>query len=416
MIKRILTSTLLLALLASIATASENWPQFRGPHADGHADSKHVATTWSETENVTWKRPIYGRGWSSPVIWKDQIWLTTATLDGKQLFAVCIDRQSGDVIHNLKLFEIEKPRFRHLLNSYASPTPVVEEGRVFISFGSYGTACLDTATGKTLWTRQDLPCNHFRGPGSSPMPYKDQIIVHYDGFDFQYVVALDKTTGKNVWKVDRDVEYGTDDGDIMKAYNTPIIINVGGREQLISPTSKATISYDPRTGKEIWRVRYSGFSSTARPLFDGRLLFINTGFSKAQLHAVRADGLGDVTDTHAEWRITQSIPSKPSHILLDGLIYMVHDGGVAMCIEADTGKTVWRKRIGGKHSASAIYAGGHIYFCDQEGTTTVIRPGRKYGQVAANKLNIGCMASPAAVGKSLFLRTETHLYRIDEAN
>jgi len=402
-----------LLLFTHSAIAGENWPQFRGPSTDGSTDAADLPLIWSDTDGVKWKTAIHDRGWSSPVVWGGQIWLTTATADGKRMFAVCVDRDSGKVLHDVKLFDNEKPREIHKLNSYASPTPVIEAGRVYLHFGSYGTACLDTATAKVLWTRRDLPCNHFRGPGSSPILYGRLVIIHFDGFDHQYVVALDKTTGRTVWKTDRDVDYGTDNGDFMKAFCTPIVIEAAGRKQLISPTSKAAISYDPDTGQELWKIRFRSFSATARPLFGEGLVFVNTGFGKADLIAVRPDGTGDVTRTHVAWTATKSVPSKTSQILHDGLIYMVHDAGVATCLEAATGRAVWSGRLGGNYSASPLLAPGRIYFFSQEGKTTVIKPGRKLEQLAVNQLDEGFMASPAVSGGALFLRTKTQLYRME---
>ena len=404
----------LMTMLSAVGVcAEENWPQFRGPAGNGHSTSPSVAVTWSEAKNVTWKTPIHGRGWSSPVIWGDQIWMGTATDDGKEMSALCVDRNTGEVLRDVVLFRNPEPRFCHALNSYASPTPVIEAGRVYLHFGSYGTACLDTATGETLWERRDLPCNHWRGPGSSPIILDDKLIMHFDGYDFQYLVALDKRTGKTLWKKDREIDYGTDDGDQMKAYCTPIVIEVDGKQQLISPAAKAAIAYDPDNGDEIWRVRFAQHSATARPLFGHGLVFINTGFGKAQLHAVKPTGRGDVTDSHVVWRVTKSVPSMPSQLLIGELIYMIHDG-VATCLEAKTGEKVWQKRLSGKYSASPIFAGGHIYFLSQQGKTTVIKPGRTYQEVAVNELKDGFMASPAASGKALFLRTKTHLYRIEQ--
>jgi outer membrane protein assembly factor BamB len=398
----------------SVAKGVENWPQFRGPTADGQAGNSGVPLAWSETQNVRWKTPIHDRGWSSPVIWDDQIWLTTATADGKQMFAVCVDRESGRIVHDVKIFDVEKPQPIHELNSYASPTPVIEAGRVYVHFGSYGTACVDTSTAKVLWTRRDLPCDHFRGPGSSPMLFGDLVIVHLDGFDFQYVVALNKETGKTVWKTDRSVAWGNTDGDFKKAYSTPLLIEVDGRQELVSSGSKAAMAYDPATGKELWKIRYEQFSSTARPLFGHGLVFINTGFGKADFYAVRPGGSGDVTDSHVVWKATRGIGSKPSPVMVDDLLFMVHDAGVAICLEAKTGEEVWSKRLGGAFSASPIVADGRVYFCSQQGATSVIKPGRKFEALATNKLSEGCMASPAVAGKAIFLRTEKALYCIQE--
>lgn len=416
---RVSGTVLVLALVLGMVlvgpvAADENWPQFRGPNGDGLSDATDLPVTWSETEHVRWKTPIHDRGWASPVVWGDQIWLTTASKEGHQMYVLCIDRTSGKILHDIKLLEVPKPEFCHPLNSYASPTPVIEEGRVYVHFGSYGTACLDTRTARVLWMRRDLPCNHWRGPGSSPILYKGMLIVHFDGYDYQYVVALDKETGQTIWKTDRNVDYGTDDGDIMKAFSTPIVIQVAGKPQLISPTSKAALAYDPATGREIWRVRYKSFSATAMPMYGGGLLYIDTGFGKADLVAVRPDGRGDVTDTHITWVVKKSVPSKPSPLLVGDRIYMVHDGGVASCLDAKTGEEIWTKRLGGQHSASPIHAEGRIYFFSQEGVATVVRAADIYEELASNKLDAGFMASPAVAGKALYLRTETHLYRIEK--
>jgi outer membrane protein assembly factor BamB len=402
-------------LASSSAIAADNWPQFRGPTADGHSDAASLPLKWSETENVKWKTPIHGKGWSSPVVWGDQIWLTTATADGKENSALCVDKNSGQILFDLKLWDNEKPSpLGNALNCYASPSPVIEEGRVYVTWGSYGTACLDTATGKVLWQRRDLPCEHFRGPGSSPILFENLLILHFDGFDFQYVVALDKATGRTVWKTDRDVEYGTDNGDVMKAFSTPIVIEAAGKLQLISPTSKAALAYDPRTGKELWRIRYTSFSSSAMPLFGRGLVFINTGFGKADLMAVKPDGEGDVTGTHVLWTAKKSIGSKPSQLLVGDLIFNVHDGGVANCLDANDGAEIWSKRLGGEYSASPLAACGRIYYFGQDGSTTVVEAKREYAELAKNQLDDGFMASPAVTGKALILRTRSALYRIEE--
>ncbi len=393
-------------------TITLNWPQFRGPIGDGHAQSTMLPDSWSESEHIQWKTPIHGRGWSSPVVWGQQVWLTTATPDGRSLSVLCVDLASGKILRDRKLFDVAQPQDIHLTNSHASPTPVIEPGRIYVHFGSYGTACLDTRDGSTIWQRRDFPCNHWRGPGSSPILFEDLMIVHFDGYDYQYVVALDKKTGKTRWKVDRAIDYQTDDGDFKKAFCTPTVITVDGKPQLISPAARAAIAYDPHSGKEIWRIHYQNHSATARPLFGHGLVFINSGFGKARLYAVRPDGQGDVTDTKIAWTAKQSIGSKPSSLLIDDLLYVIHDQGTASCLEATTGKTVWKKRVGGNFSASPVYADGKIFFINEGGETTVIKSGREYVEIAKNQLDDGCMASPAVVDNSLLIRTRTHLYRI----
>lgn len=400
---------------AFAAAAEENWPQFRGPRGDGMSAAVGLPTEWSETKNIQWKTPLHDRGWSSPVVWGEQIWVTAAPEDGSKNFAICVDKNTGKVLHDIHLWDVEKPSpLGNALNGYASCTPAIEAGRVYIHFGSYGTACIDTASGKVVWQRRDLPCEHFRGPGSSPIIFENLLIFHMDGYDFHYIVALDKATGKTVWKTDRNIEYGTTNGDFMKGFATPVVIEAAGKTQLVSPSSKATISYDPRTGSEYWRVTYSSHSGAAMPLFGHGLLYLNTGFGKADLLAVRPDGEGDVTKTHVVWASRKAIGSKPSQLLVDDLIFNVHDGGVASCLEAQSGKELWSKRLGRAFSASPLYADGKVYFFDEDGLATVVKAAAEYVEIAQNQLDDGFMASPAVTGKALILRTKGAIYRVEE--
>jgi len=399
------------------AAAADRWTEFRGPSGTGHSESAGLPREWSETKNVAWKTRIHGRGWSSPVVLGSQVWLTTATPEGKELSVLALDRGSGRVLFDTKLFEVAVPEDTRQYNSYASPTPVIEDGRVYVHFGSYGTASLDTGTGKVVWSRRDLPCNHWRGPGSSPILHKDLLIVHLDGYDVQYVVALDKRTGRTVWRADRAHDFGTDDGDQKKGFATPVVIEVAGRDQLISPAAKAVVSLDPLTGREIWRVRYEQHSAAARPLFAHGLVYVDTGFSKAELLAIRPDGRGDVTDTHVAWKALKGIGAKPSPVLVGDLIYAVSDtGGVVTCLDAKTGAEVWQQRVGGAgHSASLLFADGAVYVFAEDGSAVALLPGREYRELGRSTLGEGgVMATPAIAGPAVFLRTESHLYRVEK--
>ena len=410
---RTLIFVLLLSCVGSVA-AEEPWPQFLGPAANGACRQADLPLTWSEKKNVRWKTAIHDRGHSSPVVWGKQIWLTTAAEDGKQLYAVCVDRDSGQIVHDIRIFDVEKPEHINELNSYASPTPVVEAGRVYVHFGTYGTACLDTTSGKTLWARRDLHCNHFMGPGSSALVYKNLLILNFDGTDVQYVVALDKQTGETVWKKNRSTDYDKVEGDRRKAYSTPTMIDVGG-PQLISCGAFAAFAYVPETGKEIWKVCYpGGFSNVSHPLYGQGLLFLNTGFDRPEIWAVRPDGHGDITPSHVVWKDKEkNLPTKPSIVLVGELLFFVNDSGIATCLEAKTGTKVWQERIRGFFSASPLASPNRIYFFDHDGKTTVIAPDRKLKILAVNQLDDGFMASPAVTGKALILRTKTHLYRIE---
>ncbi len=251
------------------------WHEFRGDAHDGTALGSHPPLEWGEDKNMAWKTPIHGRGWSSPVVTDNEVWMTSATEDGKKMYAICVALDSGKVIHDLLIFENEAVQpDHHVTNSYASPTPVIEGENVWVHFGAYGTACLDRKSGKVVWQRRDLPCNHYRGPGSSPIIYRDLLIFHMDGYDHQYVAALNKKTGETVWQKKRDIEYGTDNGDYYKAYSTPLVIRVNGVDQMVSSTSKATVVLNPLTVMSIGAYaipnsqRRHGLSSTASICFS----------------------------------------------------------------------------------------------------------------------------------------------------
>lgn len=407
-------SILLAVVLACTVVQAGDWPQFRGPTGDGLSDAVGLPETWSETEHIRWKTPIPGTGWSSPVILDGQVWMTTSLDKGKSLRAVCVDQQSGDVLHNVEVFQVEKPGEVHQTNSYASPTPVLEAGRVYVHFGTYGTACLDTSSGSVLWRNTDLKLDHEVGPGSSVALHGPLVLLICDGIDTRFVAALDKQTGKIAWKKPRPGELKVGDSS-NKAFSTPLVISVKGRDQAIMPSAQRVISYDPKTGKELWQVDYPGFSNVPRPVYGHGLVFVGTGYMKPELWAIRPDGEGDVTKSHVVWKVTRQAPANPSPVLHGSELYMLSDQGVATCLDAKTGKENWVQRIGGKYSASLIYADGRIYLCAEDGKTTVFAPNPlKYQQLAVNTLEKGCMASPAIADKALYLRTTTHLYRIEQ--
>jgi outer membrane protein assembly factor BamB len=410
--------------------ARADWPEFRGPWGDGHVsapgDAKPIGLPlhWSETNHVRWKTEIPYRGWSTPVVMSGQVWLTTATEDGHDLFALGLDADTGKVLFNEKVFHHDNPESLGngaSMNSYATPSPVIEVGHVYVHFGSLGTACLDTATGQTLWKRQDLPCRHYRGSSSSPVLFENLLILTMDGVDLQYLVALDKQTGLTVWRTSRSVAWNDEnvpgqmakDGDLRKAHSTPLIATVAGTPQMFSAGAKAAYGYDPRTGRELWKVQYADWSVAPRPLFGEGLAFIVTGLMKKELWAVRPDGQGDVTDTHVVWKLGTHVGKYASPLLVDGLIYTAAEESFITCLEATTGKVVWTERVGGKYAASPLYADGRLYLFDQQGTTTVLKPGRAFEVLATNTLADGFMASPVASGKAFFLRTKTRLYRIE---
>ena len=434
-IRALAFGTLATLLAASTRAADDlDWPQYRGQRGDGHTASIGLPLKWSETENLKWQTPIPGKAWASPVIRGDQVWLANATEDGTELSVVCVNRETGRIERDVKLFTVEKPQFCHKFNSYASPTPVIEEGRLYVTFGSPGTACLDTKTGERLWERRDFICNHYRGAGSSPILHGDLLILHFDGSDHQFIVALDKRTGKTVWEKPRSIDYqDLDDkgqpmieGDLRKAFATPHVALIDGRATLLSQGAKALYAYDPATGEDWWRVEErNNHSASTRVVLGHGLIFAPSGFSSGQLMAVRPGKKGEVIDANAAakpgtqlqvaWMTKRGVPKKPSLALVGELLFGIEDGGVATCWEAKTGNVVWNERIGGNYSASTLVAEGRVYFCSEEGKTTVIAADtREFKKLAESQLGDGFMASPAVSGKALFLRSRSKLYRIEQ--
>ena len=397
--------------LTADTVAAENWPQFRGQNGNGHSSSS-VPISWSETNNVAWKVPIRGTGHSSPVVFDGQVWLTTADQNGKKLFAICIDADTGKTIHDLEVFEVDTPQHVHTTNTHASPTAVVEKGRVYLHYGSYGTACVDTRSGETLWTRRDLIVDHRHGPGSSPILVGDLLVLQFDGLDQQFMVTLNKRTGDTVWRKKRDIQYNSDNGERKKSFCTPLLVHHQGVAQIVTVAARSAIAYDPSSGDVLWRVRFIGDSATARPIYGENTLFITTSCIDAKLIAIRPELRGDITDKGVLWIQDKGIPQRPSSLFIDGLLYGIHDTGVLTCRDSKTGAPVWRRRLGGNFAASPVFAGGLIYFPNDDGVTHVVRPGRTFESVSINKLDDGGYASPAVANESIYLRTRKNLYRL----
>ena len=415
----------LFSILVSFTIADDHWNQFRGPHADGTTTETGLPITFSDrSPEVVWKTPLDGRAWSSPVIWDKQIWLTNAPElvepamtpkrleDPLVLSALCLDVDTGSVIHKVNLFKVLLPQITHSTNSYASCTPYIEEGRVYLHYGAYGTACVDTETGKKIWERTDLHCDHFRGAGSSPIVYGDLLYLTFDGFDFQYLIALNKFTGETIWKADRGIDFGTTDGDAKKAYSTPLLIEAEGRKLLVSPFAAATGAYDPMTGENIWMVRHGGMNAAGRPLYGNGLLYISSADGPNPLIAVSPKGTGDITKNIA-WGGIKTVPKRPSPLLIGDRLFMITDGGVASCLNASSGNVIWSKRLPGEYWASPLYAEGLIYCFSQTGEVPVFKAADEFELVAENKFDEGFVASPAVVGKALILRSKHHLYRVE---
>ena len=403
---------ILFLLLAFFPAKDANWPSYRGPHGDGHSDASSLPIQWDEQKNVRWKTAVSGKAWASPVVWGNQVWLSNATEKGDKLSAIALDINTGKVIFDIPLFTIEKPMFTLPANSYATPTPVIEEGRVYHHFGSAGTVCLDTKTGKTIWARQDIPCNHHRGPASSPIIFENLLILTFDGFDVQYLIALDKTNGKTVWKKDRSITYGTENGDNKKAFSTPSVFKIDGKNQLVSAAAVGTVSYDPATGEELWKVHHGGMNASCKPIMVNGKVLVTTGDGGWKLFAVRPDGKGDVSTTHVSWKTIKNVPQYSTPLVVGNQVFMVSKDGIFSELDSETGEVVRTERLAGAFWTSPLFADGRIYLFNEQGGGYVVQAGKDWKLVGTNKLENGCMASPAAVGKIIIVRTKTHVYSL----
>jgi outer membrane protein assembly factor BamB len=416
-----------LAAAPAITLAGPSWTQFRGPTMQGVSDEKGLPEVLDAKQNVVWKTDIHGKAWSSPVIADGKVWVTTATPDGKELSIVRLDAKTGKIELDQVLFKVVNPQFCHAFNSYASPTPVIEGDRIYVTFGSPGTACLDAKTGNKIWERTDFVCNHFRGAGTSPTLWNDRIYLNYDGSDFQYVVALDKATGKTVWKTDRTADYKDldpktnkpkADGDFRKGFTTCRVITVDGKEQLLSIGGKAAYGYDLTTGKELWRLDFSPLgiethTPSMTPVVGPELIYFATGHGKSELLAIKPGGSGVVGADRVVFRVNKNVPNRSSPLLHDGILYMVDDSAMATAIDAKTGDVHWKQRLDGKgFSASPLLADGRIYFFGENGATTTLAPGKEFKKLGGGEFPDGFMGTPAIADGAFFLRTRTALYRV----
>lgn len=400
------SAAIYLGICCAIPAAAGDWPEFRGPGQQGHSDEKNLPVTWSETENVAWKTAIPGLGWSSPSIVGNRVWITTAIEDGKSLKLMGLDRDNGRILTDVEVFTKDNPGKIHSKNSHASPSPTIEGDRIYLHFGRHGTACY-TTTGEEVWKTQ-LEYEHRHGPAGSPVLFRDLVILNCDGTDTQFVVALNKHTGKEVWKKLRSED--KDDPGRM-AYSTPILTVVDGQPQLISSGGEWTIAYDPATGNELWRFRYpKGYSNVPRPVTGFGMTFVSSGYDNPVFYALKLGGQGDITDTHVAWKLAKGAPRNASPILVGDELYIVSDNGITTCLDAKSGEQHWQKRISGDYSASPLYADGRLYLLNEIGKTTVLAPGKEYNVLAENELPGRTLASISAAYGALYLRTDAALY------
>lgn len=416
-----------------------DWPQFRGPSGNGHAEAANLPVAVNDTTNVVWKTELPGRGWSSPVMIDGKAWMTTAieieatgdelkekmkkadiggmsAYSRVELKALCVDLETGKLDATVDLFTVNDPPLIHSMNSFASPTPVVDGEHAYFHFGTFGTAAINRKSKEVVWKTQEYPLEHQTGPGSSPVLHNGLLILHCDGCDLQYVVALDTETGNEVWRTDRSGEMH-ENPMFKKAFSTPMIVKRGETEQLISAAANWVYAYDPTSGEELWKLSYGqlGFSNVARPIMMGDTMYICSCFMKSKLMAIDLSGTKPVSESDIKWTFDRQVPNMPSPVVAEGAIYFVNDRSITTCLDAETGDQHWQTRLEGTFSASPLYADGKIYFANQDGELFVVKPNTKELEtLAVNQLDSQIMASPAAIGNALYVRTARSFYRFED--
>ena len=424
-------------LISNNIVHAGNWPQWRGPDASGHIPGTGFPTEWNSEKNVAWKVKIPGRGHSSPVVENDLVWVTTAyetpasadevkkrlksntgsqpltLLETVSLRAVRIDPKSGKVLKNVEVLKKSKPQWVHKLNSYASTTPCIDDGKLYCHFGAFGNACLNAETGKILWKNDEkrLWVMHENGPGSSPILWGDLMIFHLDGADKQSIVALRKDTGKIAWQTKRSGKMNSNP-QLKKGYATPILVELDGTDFILSPAADWLYCYEPATGREVWKLPYGllGFSNVSRPIVGDGMIYLSTCFMKGELLGIRLNGK---KTPEIAWR-ARTAPKMPSPILVGEELYFVNDAGIISCLDAKTGELHWRERLNAQFSSSPTFADGYIYLSDRKGVTHVLKPGKTFKVLTKNKLDgTAHMASFAPHEKAFLVRTEDAFYRIE---
>lgn len=391
------------------ACVAGDWTQFRGPRADAHVRNATAPLRWSDTENIVWKTKIPGLGWSSPVVEKGVVYLTTAVPQGQglSLRAMAIDATKGDVLWDREVRSLESVPSIHAKNSHASPTPIVIDDAIIVHFGTQGTARLAKRDGAIQWLCTELIYPPMHGSGGSPILCEGKLVIICDGSKEPFVAALNVKDGTVAWRTPRSVF-----GPISHSFGTATVARVGQQTQVIAPGPDHLAAYDVHTGKELWRVQAKGWSVVPQPTLFEDLVIYNHDYDNPELIAVRLGGEGDVTDTHIAWRRDRGAPSTPSPVLVDGLLYLVSDKGVASCIDARTGEQQWMERLGGNYSASPIYVDGLILFLNEDGVAHWVRPGKTFESVQRNEVTGKTFATPAFDEQAMYLRTDEFLLKI----
>ena len=446
--KKILIIIGILVIFSNLLWAGEKspeyekyWPQWRGPFATGASPSGNPALEWNEDKNVKWKIEIPGKGHATPVVWGDQIFILTAIETDKDTRSVeesespqqghrgmpvnrttkvhkfvifAINRHDGKTLWQHSVREEVPQEGTHDMGSWASHSPVTDGEHVYAYFGSRGLFCFDMQ-GKLKWERDfgQLSKRMNFGEGSSPVLYRDRIIVNWDHEGQSFIIALDKKTGKDIWKVDRDE--GT-------SWATPLVVENNGKFQVVTSATKLIRSYDFDTGKLIWECGGMTQNAIPSPFAADGILFVMSGFRGNTLLAINlSKAKGNITDTDAiVWRLDRDTPYAPSGLLFDNKLYFLKsNNGILSCFDAVSGKEYYSgQRLEGMGNvfASPVSAQGRIYIVGQKGTMYVIKHGPVFEVLAKNSLDDNFSASPAIVGNTLYLRGYRNLYCIEEKN
>lgn len=403
--------------LSATAAETSTWSEFRGTSRDGKSASTGLPTTWSESENIAWKTALPGEGHSSPVIANGRIWLTMSLDQGTNRHLLCIDFHNGAITRDIALFQFDPAGHpNHKMNSYATPTPVAEGKRVYVTFGNPGTACLNAETGEIIWQRRDITNRYYDvGAASSPALFGNKLILTCDGEPSaaRFVIALDKNTGKTLWRTERT--FPTPLPKFTHSSCIPLAVTVNGSEQLVCPGASGFRSYELETGKELWIARHESWSTVPRPVSAEGIVYLCSGVIKPIMMAVQLNkAKGDITGTDAIlWSTDKDVPDMSSPLLAGDRLYTLKTAKLS-CLEAKTGKVIWSENLKGQHLASIVSAENRMYLFNVNGGASVVELGDRFNLIATNKLDSGCYASPAIVGKSLIVRTRTHLYRIEK--
>lgn len=404
----------LIAILWAAPGHAENWPGFRGPTGQGISREKNLPLTWSLRENLAWRTELAGLGWSSPIVWEDRVFVTSATPDGTSCHVLCLDAAQGHVVWDKEVFRQATQR-KLAENSHATPTPVTDGKLVYAAFNGGRVVALDFR-GTVAWEWRDSRFISKHGLAASPILYRDVLIMPFDGngpadvdnigyrtaWDGAFLSALDKRTGQEKWRGTRGLS--------RQAHVTPLVIEVNGRPQLVSGAGDVVQGFDPESGERLWAIQSPGEGVVPSIVAGAGLIFTSSGYGSPTIRAVRPDGRGEVTGTHIAWVSRANVPLMPSFIYADGLLFCVKESGVATCHEAQTGEIVWKERLSGTYGASPVLAEGRLYCLAEDGSTTVLAAGREFRQLAQNPLEGLCKASPAVSGGRIFIRSQTALF------